>query len=162
MPAYSVTRQICIDVPPEKAIEVVSDFATWQTWSPWLQADPEANVTVSQDSDSVGSTYEWSGGVCGAGKLTHESIERHSTWSKLEFFKPMKSVCGTGFEAIANAKGGCDLTWKMEGKLPFFLFFMKSMIETFVGMDYERGLAMIKSYCESGEVPSKIEFLGIQ
>ena len=61
---------------------------------------------------------------------------------------------------FAEKDGGTEVTWSMDSSLPFFLFFMKRMMETFIGMDYTRGLAMLKDYAENGEVPSKLEFPG--
>src|SRR5690606_28622253 len=54
------------------------------------------------------------------------------------------------------------LTWSMEGSLPFFLFWMKKMMTAYIGMDYVRGLTMLKDYVETGSVPTKLEFKGIE
>jgi DNA gyrase inhibitor GyrI len=48
----------------------------------------------------------------------------------------------------------------MDSSLPFFMFFFKRMMEGFIGMDYQRGLGMLKDYVESGSVPSALEFQG--
>jgi effector-binding domain-containing protein len=50
----------------------------------------------------------------------------------------------------------------MTSKLPFFMFFMTKMMTAYIGMDYERGLKMLKDYVETGSVPSKLSFRGIQ
>ncbi|MBO6794117.1 MAG: hypothetical protein JJ895_09405 [Balneolaceae bacterium] len=50
----------------------------------------------------------------------------------------------------------------MDSSLPFFMFWMKKMMEGFVGRDYERGLNLLKDYIEKGEVESKLEFNGVQ
>ena len=166
MPAYEVIRRQTIAAPAEKVIQTLADFRTWQTWSPWMRVDPNTKLEISDSPDAVGSTYRWEGEVCGSGQLTHLEIEPTRTWSRLEFFKPMKSHCETGFDAVPKTVAGCDeaceLTWTMRGKLPFYLFFFKRMIETFVGLDYERGLLMIRDYCETGEVHSDIEVLGVR
>ena len=48
----------------------------------------------------------------------------------------------------------------MDGSLPFFMFWMKTMMERLIGMDYDRGLLMLKDYIEKGSVGVKLEFLG--
>jgi hypothetical protein len=48
----------------------------------------------------------------------------------------------------------------MDGRLPWFMFFMKGMMQTFIGMDYERGLRMVREYIETGTVLSKTEIIG--
>lgn len=40
------------------------------------------------------------------------------------------------------------------------MFWMKNMMEGFIGMDYERGLNMLKDYIEEGEVKSKLDWMG--
>ena len=36
------------------------------------------------------------------------------------------------------------------------------MMEAFIGMDYDRGLLMLKDLVEKGSVPSKLDFIGEQ
>ncbi|MEQ1842687.1 MAG: GyrI-like domain-containing protein, partial [Verrucomicrobiales bacterium] len=55
---------------------------------------------------------------------------------------------------------GVEVTWTMESSLPFFLFFLTRMMSAMIGRDYERGLAMLKDFVETGSVPSKLEFPG--
>ena len=163
MPQYLISRSETIDVSSEKAIEVAANFETWRTWSPWLMVEPEAIVEVSRPPNEVGSTYRWEGDICGAGQLTHQEVTPgKNVRCKLEFFRPMKSVCETEFTAVAVTKERCELTWTMRGKLPWFLFWMKGMMETFIGMDYERGLRMLKEYAETGQVSSKLEIVGVE
>lgn len=40
------------------------------------------------------------------------------------------------------------------------MFWMKNMMKSFIGMDYERGLNLLKDYVEDGEVHSQLNFLG--
>jgi hypothetical protein len=50
----------------------------------------------------------------------------------------------------------------MEGRLPFFLFWMKKSMEVYIGEDYRRGLNLLKDLIETGKTNSKIEFLGMR
>ena len=59
-----------------------------------------------------------------------------------------------------ETKEGVEVKWFMDSSLPIFMFWMKKMMVAFVGMDYARGLAMLKEYVETGEVSSKLEFKG--
>lgn len=52
------------------------------------------------------------------------------------------------------------IIWAMNTSLPFFLFWMKKMITALTGMDYERGLRMLKPVIEKGHHPSRLEFVG--
>jgi len=48
----------------------------------------------------------------------------------------------------------------MDSSLPWFMFWMKKMMEGLVGNDYERGLNLLKDYAEDGMIHSKINWLG--
>jgi hypothetical protein len=42
------------------------------------------------------------------------------------------------------------------------MFWMKKMIQTYIGMDYDRGLRLLKDFIEDGKVHSKLNFTGKQ
>ncbi|MFK7821372.1 MAG: GyrI-like domain-containing protein, partial [Planctomycetaceae bacterium] len=43
-----------------------------------------------------------------------------------------------------------------------FLFFMKPMMKTMIGMDYDRGLKMLKEWLETGSVSASTEIKGVE
>ena len=77
----------------------------------------------------------------------------------MNFLKPWKSKAKVRMEVTEN-KGGTEVRWHMDSTLPWFMFWMKKMMETYVGMDYDRGLNLLKDYVEDGQVHSKLNFLG--
>ena len=160
MPAYVVERSIEIDASPENVFATVSDFSTWTEWSPWLIAEPEAKVSVSQDPSSVGSTYAWEGEVTGAGGMTHQELTSPTKIvSEIRFLKPFKSVAEVGFD-LESAGAGTRITWSMRGSMPWFLFWMIPSLKSFIGMDYARGLKMLKEWIETGTVQSNNDIIG--
>lgn len=162
MPKFHVSRSIDIQANPTLVFEKVADFGTWTTWSPWLLSEPEAKVIVSDDASSVGSKYSWDGEVVGAGEMEHESLTPgKKIESEIRFLKPFKSISKVAFD-LAETADGTKLTWHMHGSLPFFLFFMKPQMETFIGMDYERGLKMLKEWIETDSISSTIDVKGVQ
>ena len=162
MPAFHVARSIVIQRPPEEVFDTVVDYNTWTSWSPWLGIDKEASVTVNGDGTSLGSTYSWDGELVGAGEMEHAEQSRPSfIEDQLRFTKPFKSESGVRFD-LQPVDGGTELTWHMDGSLPWFMFWMLSSMETFIGMDYERGLRMIRDRLEKGSVPSEVVVLGIE
>ena len=160
MPKFHVSRSIDIDASPEKIFAVVSDFSTWKTWSPWLIAEPDANVTVSDDSASVGSSYAWDGQVTGAGEMIHRQLQApERIVSEIRFLRPMQSVSQVSFD-LRPQGSTTTLTWTMDGSLPWFMFWMVKMMDGWVGMDYERGLRMLKEWIETGEITSRVSVHG--
>ena len=160
MPKYHIDRSIHVSVPPQLAYELVADYGTWTTWSPWLLADPHAKVTVSETPNGKGSRYAWEGDITGQGELEHLSlIPNKQITDELRFIKPFKSICKTEF-FFEPSGGGTKIRWTMDGSMPWFLFFLVPMIKTMVGLDYQRGLTMIKDLLETGTIPSKVEIHG--
>jgi len=161
MPAYEVIKSIKINKPTAEVINLVADFKTWPTWSPWLIMEPDCPITYSGDQGKEGSGYYWKGNLVGEGKM--QLLERSAVNldMALEFIKPFKSKAVVGFQ-LNDLGDSCEISWIMKGNLPWFLFFMKNMMKLMIGMDYERGLKMLKSLLETGEVQSNLELKGKQ
>lgn len=157
MPKLDVKKSIVIDASAEKIFSIVSDFNHWTAWSPWLIMDPKAVVNVAPDS----KYYDWNGERVGSGnmKVTKEAANEYVDYD-LNFIKPFKSHAKVRFELKALDTNKTEVSWLMDSRLPFFMFFMKKAMTTFIGMDYERGLAMLKDYAQEGEVHSKLDFDG--
>jgi hypothetical protein len=162
MPKYNVERTIQIEAEPSRVFETLADYRTWTTWSPWLIADPAAKVTVSSNPNSVGSTYRWEGELTGEGRIEHKQLEPYRLIDdELTFIKPFKSVAKTTL-CFRPEYGGTHVTWSMNGHMPWFLFWMIPIMKTFIGMDYARGLTMIKEWIETGTIQSKTIVHGIE
>ncbi|MDG1332736.1 MAG: SRPBCC family protein [Crocinitomicaceae bacterium] len=156
MSKIAVSRSVLISAPIEKVFNTVNDFSTWTKWSPWLIADPEAKVNVADDKKS----YEWEGPRSGSGNMQIvKEDENKSIEIDLQFLKPWKSKAKIHFQL--QTKGNqTEATWVMDSSLPFFMFWMKKMMEMYIGMDYDRGLRMLKDFVEDGKVHSKLNFTG--
>lgn len=160
MPKVFVEESIQIAATPEQVFEFASDFNTWSEWSPWLCSEPDAKVTVSSDGKSVGSVNAWNGDVVGQGEMEHKKLDPGKRIeSDLRFIKPWKSQADVFFNFQPTA-GGTKVSWAMDTQLPWFMFWMKGMMENFIGMDYARGLKMMKEKIETGSVLSKCEVKG--
>ncbi len=162
MPKYAVERSIVIEKNPQDVFEFVSDFGSWTKWSPWLCAEPEAKVTVSDNTNSIGSKYTWDGKIVGAGELEHLTLEPGKRIiDEIRFLRPFKSKAEVVFH-FEPAGSGTKAIWQMNGSLPWFMFWMKSMMKSFISMDYDRGLKMMKEYMETGGIKSKTQNKGVQ
>lgn len=157
MAKLSVKRSIVIKANASKVKAVVADFHNWPVWSPWLITEPEAEITTQAD----GKFYQWKGKRVGEGEMRVTNETDMQIDYDLTFLKPWKSKNTVQF-LLKEQGEKTNVTWTMEGPWPFFLFWMKTKTEAFIGMDYERGLGMLKSYIEDGNVHSKLQFLGNQ
>lgn len=143
-----------IDAPLGNVFEIVRDFHQWSKWSPWLIADPECQLEIENDG------YSWEGEISGAGRMeVSGEVENESISYDLNFLKPFKSHAEVKM-TFSRKKEKTEVTWTMDSSLPFFIFWMKKSMEAFIGMDYERGLLMLKDLAEKGAVPSRLSFRG--
>ena len=153
MPKMNVSRSIQIDAPVESVYPKLNNLNHWISWSPWLILEPEAKVTVREDA----KYYEWEGARTGSGHMTITSEKENEKLDiDLVFLKPWKSKAKVAFN-LKPSDGKTMVTWSMESSMPFFMFFMVKMMEAFIGMDFERGLKLLKDYVQDGQVHSKMK-----
>lgn len=136
----------------------IADFSEWKIWSPWLIADPKTRINISEN----GKFYQWESPITGTGNMKIMEENKPSQIDmNLQFLKPMKSRSKVSF--FLEPQGpNTKVTWTMEFNAPIFFIFWKKSMENFIGMDYERGLLMLKDYCETGNIPSYLTFSGIK
>lgn len=155
MPKMNVNKGIFINAKPQEVYNKLNDFHHWTKWSPWLIIDDKAKVDVDAD----GKYYEWDGKLVGAGNMKVLEENENSIEYDLNFLKPWKSHAHIGFK-LTPKEEGTQVNWTMNSSIPFFMFWMKKSMTAFVGMDYERGLRMLKDYVEHGEVYSVLNVKG--
>jgi effector-binding domain-containing protein len=155
MPTYHVQRSITVNTPLKTLRDSLKNYKEWPKWSPWLIMEPDAAVTYSDRQGQVGATYGWSGVLVGAGSMELMVVYENLLEMEIIFVQPFKSTAKVTFE-FEEEDEGTKVTWHMYGSLPFFMFWMKEKMRTFIGMDYERGLLMLKEFVETGSVASYV------
>jgi len=156
-----VSRSVPIEKPPSAVFGVLKDFRQWNEWSPWFKLEPTATCNIEGDGQSAGASLTWDGQLIGAGTLTLRGFD--ATAGRLEydllFTRPFKSTAQVVFTIAAAGSGASTVTWQMESKMPYILH---KMMKAMIGMDYERGLSMLKEYVETGTVLSQTHIEGVQ
>ena len=61
MPKMNVIKSIYVDAAPEKIYPIINDLSNWEQWSPWVIAEPNAQLNVAAD----GKYHEWDGEIIG-------------------------------------------------------------------------------------------------
>ena len=172
MPAFIVSRATEIDADTQTVFARLRDFSTWRNWSPWMLADPDTQLEMLGDPADQGGGYRWESDIVGAGEMRHVALsppkspqEAGEIRADLRFLKPWKSQSEVSFFVTpvktANGSTATRVQWDMKGSLPLFLFFMKKMLVSMVGMDYDRGLRMLKEWIETDQVSSHTRVLGL-
>lgn len=156
---YELERSVTINTPQEKVFDLVADFENWAIWSPWLIMDQGASITYEGTPSQVGSSYSWEGELVGSGEMELTALEGMNKIDYDLIFKtPMESKAKVSFKLSEITDSTTMAIWGMSGKMPFFMRFMTKMMVNWIKMDYDRGLAMLKDYAETGEVLSKITY----
>lgn len=162
MPKVNVSKYIDIKAPLKTVAPFIRSFKSWHKWSPWFVLEPSATLAYGQDAKS----YSWSGDIIGAGEMTlvdesletgHEECEEY--FYELKIKKPYKSQSRVRIE-LKTMGLYTRVTWELESGLPLFLAFMGKKLKTQIGMDYERGLKMLKDLGENGRALSKVTDIG--
>ncbi len=162
MSRYHVYRSTHINAAPARVFAAVADYGTWPTWSPWLCCEPDAKIRVSDNPSAVGSGYSWQGKIVGQGEIEHQQLQPDRLIEdEIRFLKPFRSRARVVFELTPEGDG-TKITWHMYGNLPWFMFWMRPQVEVFIGMDYERGLKMLKEWIETGSVLSQTKIRGVE
>ncbi len=161
MPKYHVEKSIVINAPVDDVLPLTRDYNQWPAWSPWLCMEPDATVQFHGTPGEVGHGYSWSGELVGAGEMHTTAHEGTVHNMDLKFLKPFKSTATVSLDIQPVGEDKTNVTWHMWSAMPFFLFFMTRTIKNMIGMDYERGLKMLKEQAETGKVNSKLEIAGV-
>lgn len=157
---YQVERSIVIDADINHVRTSLCNFTEWPVWSPWLITEPDAILTFSEQQGSVGANYHWLGHIIGEGHLSITEINDDNIKMDIVFVKPFKSKAKVSFHLQAQGSQ-TGVIWRMEANMPFFLFFMIKSIKASIGLDYERGLRMLKEYLENNSVASQSQVIGL-
>lgn len=150
---YTVSKSITINSPVATISENVANLSKWQAWSPWACLDPQAKMTSSPEQ------MAWESKFIGSGNMSIQAKTAKLIDIDLNFIKPFKSNAAVTITLNQDNDNTTTITWKMHSKLPLFMCFFKKLFQVMIGRDFERGLVRLKALCETGTVPTRLEFI---
>lgn len=155
----NIERSIIVNAEKNKVWEYITDGNKKNVWSPWVMFERDCEQTFEWTPWEIWYREYWKGKVIGEGEQIATGVQAWTMIANdLNFMKPFKSKNTTDF-SLEEVEWGIKVTWKMIGSLPFFLFTMKKKMEMFIGMDFERGLMMLKDAVETGVVPTSTQYI---
>ncbi len=161
MPKFQIEKSIDINAPSAKVRRIIQDYDQWGVWSPWLCMEPDTKLELEGTAASIGHAYSWQGDMIGSGRMELAEVIGDVDKMDLTFLKPFKSTAKVEFETTSIDDHNTKVTWRMNSGLPFFMFWMVDTMKAMIGMDYDRGLKLLKEYVETGAVTSTTEIIGI-
>lgn len=147
----TVARSISIAAPPDAIFPYVDNLKTFNEWSPWAARDPNMEQTYEGPDGGVGMKLSWQSEhpqVGSGSQVIIESVENRKVRAALDFGDQGTGTAGFLLEPVDD---GTKVTWDFETELGFnpVMRYMGLMFDTWIGADYEAGLASLKTLVES-------------
>ena len=144
---FHVERSILIDAASAEVHAHVGDLAKWESWTPWVEADPTIVIDYGPATSGVGASQSWSGDS-GNGELTFTRCDSVAGVAYDMSFDEGRYP-STGELNYAAEGAGTRVTWIMDGESTgvvgrWFGLFMGPM----VGPMFDRGLERLKQVVE--------------
>jgi Polyketide cyclase / dehydrase and lipid transport len=141
-----VQRQIQIAAPPAKVYAVMASIKRFNEFSPWAEMDPAMKFAFEGPDSGSGQKMSWQSDRIGNGWMTIvETVPDRRVASILDFGM---GTATASFE-LAPADKVTAVTWGFKQELSYPLArWIGPMMDKWVGGDFERGLAKLKTVAE--------------
>jgi hypothetical protein len=144
-----VERSVVVDRPAGVVFQILNSFKHFQEWSPWVDYDPNAQVSYSGPESGVGAKMAWAGNdkVGKGSQLITASEPGTRVATDLDF-----GGMGSAKAAfVLKGDGGATrVTWLLDldmGNGPIGRY-MGLFMDGMIGKDYEKGLTRLKALAE--------------
>jgi hypothetical protein len=144
-------RSVTINTWAETVWPLVNNLRNFvEHWSPWSEKDPNASKEFNAIAEGKGAVYSWKGHPrkSGTGSMEIVESEHHKLVKVKIVFKGRGSFYANWMLSEMDMQTG--VTWNFDqdhGNNPVSRIF-GTMMEKFLGPDYEQGLATLKAHCE--------------
>ncbi len=149
-----VERSIVIAAEPDEIFPHLNSLKAFNAWSPWAELDPETVYVFSGPETGKGARSEWTSENPSVGSGSQEIIESEinkSIRTRLDFGS---DGTAEGFYKLTRVETGTQVTWGFTsdmGNSPIGRY-MGLMMDKWVGGDFDKGLARLRTLVEEGEV----------
>jgi uncharacterized protein YndB with AHSA1/START domain len=146
-----VERATMIEAPPKEVFELVNSFERFNQWSPWYEKDPEGDYRIEGPEYGVGARMIWASEKPDVGSGSQEIIESvpdELVRTKLDFGDMGNANAFFQIKSLGDER--THLVWGFDTDLglnPVSRYF-GLMFESWIGPDYEYGLAKLKTLAE--------------
>ena len=145
-------KSITINAPIEKVWDHTNSLADLDSWSPWMEYDPNMKRELTGTDGTVGAKSSWESDneKVGKGSQTITKIEKPTLLeTDLKFYTPYESEA-KGYVKLKPDGGNTIVTWGFESDMPYPFNLMKLTMnmEESIGQDFQTGLDKLKKMCE--------------
>lgn len=148
----AVARSVTIEAAPEAIFPHVNAMQATEAWSPWLDRDPNVQLSYEGPEAGVGNKLSWASEVREVGSGTQVitvSVPNERVETALDF-GPMGTA--TASFVLVPQGAATEVTWGFVTDLGMnpVARYMGLMMDRWVGGDYETGLNNLKALVEAG------------
>ena len=146
-----VERSAVISVNPSVLFKFVNDFRQFNRWSPWAKYDPNTEYTFEGPPAGVGAKMSWRSEDPNVGSGRQEIIESEPDNFVKTHLDFGNQGTATAFYKLEPVREGTRLTWGFDTAFGYNLLgrYFGLMFDKWIGADYEKGLANLKSLAGS-------------
>ena len=144
-------RSTVIAAPPEAIFPLVNDLRQWPNWTAWnKERDPTLAVEFPGATEGKGAVYIWKSETMGSGKLTLTGSDPQSG-VEYDLHFDQEQTPSTGAIKLERVDNGTKVTWTFDGDMGNnpLMRYMGLMMDSFLGKDFETGLAKLKTAAEA-------------
>ncbi|MDR2204612.1 MAG: SRPBCC family protein [Flavobacteriaceae bacterium] len=146
---YHSEKSIIINAPKEKVWQNVNSMKAINSWSPWMEMDPNMNVEYKGTSGEIGDYFHWKGNEdAGEGEeeIT-EIVPNEKISTKIHFMAPMNDNATSGIH-LKSEGNSTKVTWSMDFELETLMKPMKPYMNMMMNKSFEKGLNTLKTMSE--------------
>jgi len=152
-PGFYVKRDVTINAPAATIYPYISNLKAMDSWSPWMEKDPNMVNTFEGTDGTVGAVNMWVSDVkeVGSGSQTITKLEPNkSIHTHMKITAPYESESNAVIRLTETPAGDTKVRWSLRGdygKLERLVMMFIDM-EKQIGPDFQKGLNNLKTQVE--------------
>ena len=158
---FAQTRVIA--APIGAVYAAVVDFRRWNEWSPWLEHDASAALSISGPTDRPDGSCAWDGPRAGSGQIRHTAMQAPlHIEQRLQLRQPFR-FRGCGRWQFTDLDGRTEVTWGLRGRVGFAMRAFAPTVQAAIALDFRFGLDRLARLLEADGTPRySIEYVGVR
>ncbi|MGI9283759.1 MAG: SRPBCC family protein [Pseudomonadales bacterium] len=146
-----VERSVVIDAPPDHVFTFANNIKNFNQWSPWHPIDPNTKYSFSGPDQGVGAKMTWQSDHKNVGSGSQEIMQSQANELVKVFLDFGDMGVADAIYALKPEGEGTHFTWAFDTEHGWNLMgrYFGLMMDSWVGTDYEKGLAKLKQVVET-------------
>ena len=147
---YTVQREITINKPKDVVFNYVKHLKNQDSYSKWVQTDPNMKKDFRGEDGTIGFVYAWNGNdKAGEGEQEIKDIkEGESLDVEVRFERPFKNVARAPMVTEAVSPNQTKVVWGLEGRNKYPMNIMNLVMSGMLGKDLDNSLHQLKGILE--------------